>query len=121
MNFIHWSHLEPLQEKGNIKDRKRAVSHRSSDSIPAGHKDLEAPENSIREVQIDFAELENGSLVDAIEAPTDPNHTLFAIFQRGRIRLAEKVEDRGRILVPIPRSTLGFSDVKIPQDRKSTR
>jgi hypothetical protein len=66
-------------------------------------------------VQIDFAELENGSLVEIIEAPADPNHTLCAISRRGRIRLAEQVKDRGRILTPIPRAALGLSDVKLPR------
>ena len=73
------------------------------------------PENSMPEVAIDFAELEDGSLVEVIEDPADPNHALFAICKRGRIRLAERVQDRGRILVPIPRNVVGFSDVKLPQ------
>ena len=82
--------------------------------ITARRKKLGSPENCLPEVQIDFAELVNGSLVETIEDPADPNHTLFAVFKRGRIRLAERVEDRGRSLVPIPRSTLGFSDVNLP-------
>lgn len=73
------------------------------------------PENSLPELPIDFAELEDGSLVEVIEDPADPNHTLFAICKRGRIRLAERVQDRGRIHVPIPRNVVGFSDVKLPQ------
>jgi hypothetical protein len=83
--------------------------------IPKSRKELGAPENGLPEVQTDFAELENGSLVEVVEDPADPNHTLFAIFKRGRIRLAGQIEDRGRVLVPIPRSTLGFSDVKLPR------
>ena len=82
--------------------------------IPTSRKELGSPENRLPEEQTDFAELENGSLVEVVEDPADPNHTLFAICKRGRIRLAERVEDRGRILVPIPRCTLGFSDVKLP-------
>jgi hypothetical protein len=86
-----------------------------SGRIRKSPEELGSPENCLPEVPIDFAELENGSLVEVVEHPTDPNHTLFAILKRGRIRLAGRVEDRGRILVPIPRSTLGFSDVKLPQ------
>jgi len=78
-------------------------------------KELAPPENSLPEVPIDFAELEDGSLVEVVEDPADSNHTLFAICKRGRIRLAERVQDRGRILVPIPRNVVGFSDVKLPQ------
>jgi hypothetical protein len=83
--------------------------------IPTSRKVLGSSENCLPEVQIDFAELENGSLLEIVEDPADPNHTLFAIFKRGRIRLAGSVEDRGRSLVPIPRSTVGFSDVNLPK------
>src|SRR6202040_2445667 len=82
--------------------------------IHTSRKEPKSPENCLPEVQIDFAELEDGSLAEIVEDPTDPNHTLFAIFNRRRIRLAGRVEDRGRTLVPIPRSTIGFSDVKLP-------
>jgi hypothetical protein len=71
--------------------------------IPPSREELGSTENCLPEVQIDFAELENGSLVEVVEDPNDPNHTLVAIFNHGHIRLAERVEDRERILV-------GFSD-----------
>ena len=73
------------------------------------------PENSMPEVAIDSAQLKDGSLVEVIEDPADPNHALFAIFKRGRIRLTERIQDRGRILAPIPRNVVGFSDMKLPQ------
>ncbi len=85
------------------------------DPIPTVDKKPESPENRAPEVQIDFGELENGSLLETVENPADPNRTLLAIFDGGPVRLAGDVEDRGRILVPIPRTTLGFSDVKLPQ------
>jgi hypothetical protein len=93
-----------------------------SPSIPPGpfsnksRKGAAPPENSLPEVPIDFAELEDGSLVEVIEDPADPNHALFAICKRGRIRLAERVQDRGRILVPLPRNVVGFSDVKLRKE-----
>jgi hypothetical protein len=83
--------------------------------IPPSREELGSTENCLPEVQIDFAELENGSLVEVVEDPNDPNHTLFAIFNHGHIRLAERVEDRERILVPTPRNVVGFSDLKLPQ------
>jgi hypothetical protein len=91
-----------------------------SPSIHAGpfstkRKEVVPPENSMPEVPIDFAELEDGSLVEVVEDPADPNHALFAICKRGRIRRAPRIQDRGRILVPIPRSAHGFSDMKLPQ------
>jgi hypothetical protein len=83
--------------------------------IPKRRKELGPPEKCLPEEQINFAKLENGSLVEVIEDPADPNHTLFAIHKRGRTRLAARIQDRGRILVPIPRNTIGFSDVKLPR------
>lgn len=65
--------------------------------IPATRKEAVSAGDGLSEVQIDFAELENGSLVDVVEGPADPNRTLLAIFKCGRIRLAGRVEDRGRI------------------------
>jgi hypothetical protein len=83
--------------------------------IPRSRKELKAPENCQPEVQIDFTELENGSLIEVVEDPADSDHTLFAVSKQGRVRLAERVQDRGRILVPTPRNASGFSDVKLPR------
>lgn len=105
---------KPALAKSVTEKNARPSPSIHPDPIPTSRKERGSPENCLPEVQIDFAELENGSLVEIVEDPTDPSHTLFAIFNRGRIRLAERVEDRGRILAPIPRSTLGFSDVKLP-------
>jgi hypothetical protein len=66
------------------------------------------------ERQIDFASLPDGTIVEIIEDPTDSTRTRFAVFRRGRVRIADRVQDRGRILVPVPRSVAGFSDVKLP-------
>jgi hypothetical protein len=74
--------------------------------------------NCLPEVQVDFAELEDGGLAEVVEDPTDPSRALFAIFKHGRFRLAERLPDRGRMLVPIPRDTFGFSDVKLPHGVK---
>ena len=78
-------------------------------------KNSGSPENGPPEVHTDFAELENGSLVEVVEDPAIRITRCSQLFRRGRIRLAGQIEDRGRILVPIPRSTLGFFDVKLPR------
>jgi hypothetical protein len=64
---------------------------RSSPSIlpsppPKNSKEVPFPEERLPEVQVDFAGLEDGSLMETIEDPADPNQTLLAIFKRGRIR-----------------------------------
>lgn len=106
---------KPVLAKSVTEKNAGPSSSILSDPIPTSRKEHVSPEICLPEVQIDFAELENGSLVEVVEDLSDPNHTLFAVFKRGRIRLVGRVEDRGRILVPIPRSTLGFSDVKLPR------
>jgi hypothetical protein len=103
-----------LAKQVTAKNSRRSPSV-CPDPIPTSRKEIESPENRLPKVQIAFAELENGSLVETVEDPTDPNRTLFAIFRRGRVRLVEDVEDRERILVPITRSTLGFAEVKLPR------
>jgi hypothetical protein len=67
-----------------------------------------------QEREIDFAELGDGTLAEVVEDPRDPNRTRLAIFKKGRVRFADQLEYGGEILVPIPRSVLGFSDVKLP-------
>jgi hypothetical protein len=106
---------KPSPAKSVAGKKARPSSSIYSGSIPTSRKELSTPEICLPEVQIDFAELENVSLVEIIEDPTDPHKTSFAICKHGRIRLAARVKDRGRILVPIPRNTLGFSDIKLPR------
>jgi hypothetical protein len=94
------------------KGKSRPV--RSPVLIPKAFSEFAALEPCPSESQIDFCELPNGSLVDVVEDPNDANHTLLAIYKAGKIRLADRLEDRGRTLLPIPRSAIGFSDVKLP-------
>jgi hypothetical protein len=106
----HGTSKEKEVSKGSERSRILVSIHRP---VFQSHKKLKLPEESLPKVQIDFAKLGDGSLVEIIESPTDQNRTLFAVSRQGRIRLAEQVEDCGRLLVPIPRSTIGLSDVKL--------
>lgn len=74
----------------------------------------EPAENILPEVETGFAELENGALIEAIEDPSDPSRTLFATYKHGRVQLAARAKDRGRILVPTPATRIGFYGVKLP-------
>jgi len=108
------SSAKPAVTKPVTKKNARLSHPIHPGRIHTSGKEPNSPKNCLPEVQIDFAELEDGSLVEIVEDPTDPNHTLFAISRRRRIHLAGRVEDRGRMLVPIPRNAIGFSDVKLP-------
>jgi hypothetical protein len=106
---------KPARAKSVTEKNARPSPSIHPGPIPKGREEPESSVNSLPEVETDFAELENGSLVEIVEDPADPHRTLFAISKRGRTRLSPRIEDRGRILVPIPRSTVGFSDVKLPR------
>ena len=101
------------------KSIKRKITH-ASPSIRLPKKLTKTPkisgnpENSLPEVETSFANLENGSLAEVIADPSHANRTVFAICNRGRIRLVVRLEDRGRILVPTPRSTVDFYGVNLP-------
>lgn len=71
--------------------------------------------NPLPEREIDFAKLKDGALAEVIADPADRNRTLLAIFKRGRVRFTNRVQDGDRVLVPIPRTAVGFSDVRLPR------
>jgi hypothetical protein len=54
-------------------------------------------------IETDFAELEDGSLVELIEDPENSSNTLFVIFDGKDARYAHEFEYKGQLLVPIPR------------------
>ena len=101
------------------KSIKRKITHASPSIRPPKKltktpKISGNPENSLPEVETSFANLENGSLAEVIAEPSHANRTVFAICNRGRMRLVARLEDRGRILVPTPRSTVDFYGVNLP-------
>ncbi len=71
-----------------------------------------APE-SVKEV--DFASLEDGSLVELIEDPENPNRTLFAVWRDGEVQYVDKLAYRDHILIPIPRTNPVLSHVRLPR------
>jgi hypothetical protein len=109
------SSSKPALAKSVTKKNARRSPSIHSGPIPTIRKELGSAQDFLPERQIDFAELEDGSLAEVIEDSADPTRAQLAIFKRGRIRLADRVEDRGQILAPIPRNAIGFSDVKLPR------
>jgi hypothetical protein len=79
-------------------------------SAPAAPYESRLPED-----EVDFAELDDGSLVEMIE---DPNHTaksLFAVYKNGSMHYAAAVERGDRTLVPVPREQGIFKHVSLPR------
>ena len=56
------------------------------------------------EHEVDFAELDDGTLVDMIEDPNNPENSLFAIYTNRTVQYAATVKREDRVLVPVPRA-----------------
>jgi len=66
-------------------------------------------------IETDFAELEDGSLVEMIEDPEKSSRTLLAIFKAGEVRYAYEHECGGQVLVPLPREREVVRHVRLPR------
>ena len=106
---------KPAPAKSVRKNNVRLSPSAHPALLPASHAKGDSPENRLPEQEVDFAQLKDGSLVEIVEDAADPSRTLLAVFSRGRVRFTDRLEDCGRILVPIPRTTEDFSEVKLPR------
>jgi hypothetical protein len=105
-------------KRASAKQVNKNSASRSSSTknrpVVASHNKIGPRDDGPTVREIDFAELSDGSIVEIIEDPTDPTRTRFAIFKRGRVRFANRIEDRGQVLVPVPRTVVGLADVTLP-------
>src|SRR5215469_3229616 len=74
--------------------------------------------NSSSVIETDFAELEDGSLVELIEDPENSSNTLFVIFDGKEAHFAHEVEYKSKLLVPILRNGKIIRHVRLPQGVK---
>src|SRR5579864_570942 len=111
------SPIEPSRRP--MRSRKSIVVSAVSDSIsrsniclsssallnpaPSHDPGVVPPEGSLPEYEADFAELEDGTLVELIEDPNKPANSTFVVFSNSTVRFAAKVERADRVLVPVPR------------------
>jgi len=65
--------------------------------------------------EIDFAELDDGTLVEMIEDPSNPANSLFAVYKNGIVQYAATVEHEDQVLVPVPREQWIFKHVCLPR------
>ena len=71
--------------------------------------------NSPKITEVDFAELSDGSLVEMIEDPEDASKTLLAVYRDKCVRFVERIEDQGRMLVPLSRAGEDLRHVRLAQ------
>src|SRR5271156_433052 len=70
-------------------------------------------------VETDFAELEDGSLVEIIEDPENSSRTLLAVYKDGEVRFTHRLQHGNRVLVPIPRDRHVIRHVRLPRGVKA--
>jgi hypothetical protein len=66
-------------------------------------------------VETDFAELEDGSLVEMIEDPDNPSRTSFAVFNNAEVCFTDQIESGNQILRPIPRESEIVRHFQLPR------
>ena len=68
-----------------------------------------------RVVQIDFAELADGSLVEMIADPANPEKSLLAVYNNRSVRYTEQLHDGNRLLVPLSRTNPLLKHILLPE------
>jgi energy-coupling factor transporter ATP-binding protein EcfA2 len=66
-------------------------------------------------VEINFAQLPDGTLVEMIEDPANPGKAILAVYRDRTVTFAERLEERGRTLVPLPRADRVLQHVCLAQ------
>jgi hypothetical protein len=84
------------------------------DPIPEQGPDVVSSASSLPEHEVDFAELEDGTLVEMIEDPADPTKSLLAVYKNGTVQYAEKWRNGDRILIPLPRAGQVLKHIGLP-------
>jgi hypothetical protein len=69
-------------------------------------------------VETDFEELEDGTLLEMVQDPTDSSKSLLAVCQNGRVNLADRFPCRDRVFVPIARDNQTIRYVCLPSGIK---
>jgi hypothetical protein len=101
------------------------VRHNNTASIPRTHSSCELGQLAIaslkersfssKVVPTNWAELSDGTLLDLVEHPSDSEGTLLALWKDGRAIYKEKLENAGRILVPMPRCSKILTQIRLPR------
>jgi hypothetical protein len=116
--------VEPTHPLKEIDRRSRAckyskiccpASSASPDPVPLNGPAVVPPRISLPEQEIDFAELDDGTLVEMIEDPNNAANSIFAICKNGTMRYAPTLEHEDRVLVPVPHAQGIFKHVRLPR------
>ena len=64
--------------------------------------------------EVDFAELEDGTLVELVEDPKNPGRKCLAVWKDGEIQFLERLEQDGRVFVPLANSEI-LGHIQLPK------
>lgn len=69
----------------------------------------------VKTVAMDFAELDDGTLVELVEDPADANNTLLAVWKDRKVEYLDELNDLGRVLKPFSRTAELLQPVRLPK------
>ena len=85
---------------------------------------LESPQNRVtgheaerprRTFVTDFAELEDGTLIDLVEDPSDMYRTMLAVWKDGKVEYRDEFDDEARIIKAHPRISEVHRAMRLPK------
>ncbi len=99
-----------------VNNRKiRASSAIPPDAILTNGPAIVPTTSPLPEHEVDFVELDDGTLIETIEDPNDAARSLFAVYRKGILQYALRMERTGRRLTPVPRGQGIFKHVRLPR------
>ena len=66
-------------------------------------------------IETDFAELNDGTLVELVEDPSNPGQRCFAVWKNGEIRFLNRLEHEGRVFVPPAGNSTILDCIRLPR------
>jgi hypothetical protein len=80
-----------------------------------------APSKELRDnsaTETDFAELKDGTIVELIEDPKDAGRTRLAVWRDSEVQFLDRLEQDGRVLIPLARNNEVLRHIRLPSDAK---
>ncbi len=86
-----------------------------SDLIRESDPQVDSSQERLPEREIEFAELQDGSLAEMIKDPANPAKSLLAVYANGTVRYTDKLDTGSEVLVPLSLMDPVSSYVSLPQ------
>ncbi|MHB8656257.1 MAG: P-loop NTPase family protein [Terriglobia bacterium] len=78
-----------------------------------------SPKSKKAIVEVEFAKLDDGRLVELIEDPDAAGHTSLAVWEKGETRLVNELEYKGQLFVPKKVDPEFLQQIKLPSGTRS--